>query len=63
MDNNYITTNSSAITLTSALLFSKNQCIITNALHFRETIYSATALLFFGQLPTSESDRVVSNSM
>ena len=46
--------NSSAITLTSALLILKNQCIITNALHFRETIASASALLFFGQLPTSD---------
>ena len=27
--------------------------MITNALHFRETISSASALLFFGQLPTS----------
>ena len=27
--------------------------MITNALHFRETIASASALLFLGQLPTS----------
>ncbi len=52
--NNYTTTNSSANTLTIALLFLKKLVIITNALHFRETISSASVLLFFGQLPTSD---------
>ena len=54
---NHSNTNSSAITLTSALLFKKNQCIITNALQFRETISSASELLFFGQLPISGPKR------
>ena len=40
LGDNHITTYSSAIALTSAL-------------HFGETISSASALLFFGQLPTS----------